>query len=143
MKHAIAEAQMALESGEVPVGAIAVYQGDIIARGHNRRENDHDPTAHAEIVVMREAAKILGSWRLTEIDLYVTLEPCLMCAGAIVQARLGKLIYGANDPKFGAVGSVTDLIRNPLFPNDIEVLSGILADECSEILTTFFQEKRN
>ena len=92
---------------------------------------------------MREAAKILGSWRLTEVDLYVTLEPCLMCAGAIVQARLGKLIYGANDPKFGAVGSVTDLIRNPLFPNDIEVLSGILADECSAVLTTFFQEKRN
>ncbi|QOR36968.1 tRNA adenosine(34) deaminase TadA [Clostridium sp. 'deep sea'] len=143
MREALIEAQKAADIGEVPVGAIAVYNDKIIARGHNLRETKADPTAHAEMIVIRKAAAFIKGWRLTDITLYVTLEPCIMCAGAVVQSRLGKLVYGAKDPKAGVVGSIADVIRTPHLPNNTEVLSGILATECSDLLKIFFSNKRN
>lgn len=143
MREALAEAHKAYSSGEVPVGAVAVYQGEVIARTHNLRETSNDPTAHAEILALRQAGMRLGSWRLTDVVLYVTLEPCPMCSGAIVQARIKHLVFGAFDDKAGAVGSVLDLIRSDLYPNDIQVTGGVLSAECSELLQKFFIERRD
>jgi len=138
MQEAIAEAAAAAALGDVPIGAIVVRDGRVIARGHNRRERDRDPTAHAEMIALREAARHLGGWRLTGCTLYVTLEPCAMCAGAAVQARLPRLIFGAPDPKAGAAGSVVDVVRESRVPHIIEVVGGVCEVECSAVLQKFF-----
>ncbi len=129
--------------GDVPVGAVIVDDaGLVIARGYNRREVDHDPTAHAEIVAIRQAARALGSWRLTDLTLVVTLEPCTMCAGAITAARLGRLVYGAEDPRAGAVGSLWDVLRDTRLNHRPEVISAVLPDECGAVLRDFFAARR-
>ena len=143
MGLALEEAKKALVAGEVPIGAIITYKGEIIARGHNLKETYQDPTAHAEMVVIREAAKKLQSWRLDDCTLYVTLEPCPMCAGAIVQARIPTLVYGATDLKAGAVESVVNLVQHKLLNHQAEVLAGVREEECKQILQDFFQLKRN
>jgi tRNA(adenine34) deaminase len=141
MKHALHQARLAGHKGEVPVGCIIVYQGEIIASGRNRRETDQNALAHAELEAIQTACKRMKSWRLVDCDLYVTLEPCPMCAGAIVNARIARVFYGASDSKAGAFGSVFDLTQFPL--NHIpEIHSGILAQESSELLQTFFQTLR-
>jgi tRNA(adenine34) deaminase len=128
---------------DVPVGAVILdTDGQVIARAHNRREADHDPTAHAEIVAIRQAARTLGSWRLTGLTLVVTLEPCTMCAGAITAARLGRLVYGAEDPKAGAVGSLWDVLRDTRLNHRPEVIGAVLAAECGEVLRDFFAARR-
>ncbi|MDX9917088.1 MAG: tRNA adenosine(34) deaminase TadA [Gudongella sp.] len=127
---------------EVPVGAIIVRNGEIIGRGWNSRETDKDPTAHAEIMAIKEAAKILGGWRLIGCTMYVTLEPCAMCAGAIVNARIPRLVIGASDPRFGCCGSLMDLVRNPSFNHQVELTTGVLEDECSALLSNFFKRIR-
>ncbi len=142
MRLALAEADKALASGDVPIGAIAVYKGEIIGRGYNRREADHDPTAHAEMLAIREAAAHLGHWRLEGVTLYCTLEPCTMCAGAMVLARLPRLVYAAIDAKAGAAGSVMDVLRHPKLNHRIDVAGGLLADEAGEQLQTFFRKLR-
>jgi tRNA(adenine34) deaminase len=142
MEAALDEAQLAAAAGEVPIGAVIVRQGEIIARGQNRVLRDVDPTAHAEIVAMRAAAYALGNYRLLDCELYVTLEPCAMCAGAMVHARLGRLIYGAPDPKAGAAGSVLEVLNHPKLNHKMAVNSGILAEKCSEILKDFFRSRR-
>ena len=142
MSRALDEARLAVDHGDVPVGAVVVADGEVIATGHNRREVDGDPTAHAELLAVRAAARTLGSWRLDGCALYVTLEPCTMCAGALVLARLPELIYGAADPKAGAAGSLYDLVREPRLNHRVDVVDGVLADECGEILTTFFRAAR-
>lgn len=142
MRLALAEAQLALEHGDVPVGAVAVLRGAVIGRGHNRREIVPDPTAHAEILAMRQAAEAIGHWRLEAVTLYCTLEPCCMCAGAMVQARLPKLVYAALDPKAGCAGSIADILRHPKQNHIVEVDVGLLADEAAELLKQFFQELR-
>jgi tRNA(adenine34) deaminase len=143
MGLALEEAKKALVAGEVPIGAVITYKGEIIARGHNLKETYQDPTAHAEMVVIREAAKKLQSWRLDDCTLYVTLEPCPMCAGAIVQARIPTLVYGATDLKAGAVESVVNLVQHKLLNHQAEVLAGVREEECKQILQDFFQLKRN
>lgn len=142
MDHALAEAKAALAHDDVPVGAVVVAQGKVIAAAHNRREADADPTAHAELLAVRAAAGTLGSWRLDGCDLYVTLEPCTMCAGALVLARLPRLVFGATDPKAGAVGSLYDLAREPRLNHRIDVTGGVMAEECGAVLTRFFRAKR-
>jgi tRNA(adenine34) deaminase len=142
MRDALASARRALVHRDVPVGAAVVKDGVVIARGANARERDDDPTAHAEIVAIRRAAKKLGSWRLSGCTLYVTLEPCAMCAGAIVLSRLPRLVYGASDPKAGFVGSLGDLVRHPRLNHRVEVATGVLAEECGTILVEFFRERR-
>ena len=142
MREALAEAQAAAEAGEVPIGAVAVYEGEIIARGQNRVLRDVDPTAHAEIVAMRAAAKVLNNYRLTGCKLYVTLEPCAMCAGAIIHARLARLIYAASDPKAGAAGSVLAVLNHPRLNHQVAVTSGILAKESAALLREFFRQRR-
>jgi tRNA(adenine34) deaminase len=142
MRAAIAEARLAARAGDVPVGAVAVYQGQIIGRGHNRKEITNDPTAHAEILALREAAADRASWRLPNVVLYSTLEPCAMCAGALVQARIGTLVYGADDPKAGAVGSVYDLLHTPFLNHRVEVIKGVLADEVEALMRDFFRALR-
>ena len=142
MRQAIASARRALAHGEVPVGAAVVKDGAVIARGRNAREKDCDPTAHAEIVAIRRAARRLGSWRLTGCTLYVTLEPCAMCAGAMVLARLPRLVYGATDPKAGFAGSRGDLVRHPRLNHRVDVTKGVLAEECGRILVEFFRDRR-
>jgi tRNA(adenine34) deaminase len=142
MLEALAEAQRACEEGEVPVGAVLVLRQELVARGRNRRERERDPTAHAEILAIREAAARLGGWRLTESVLYVTLEPCAMCAGALVNARVGRLVYGAADPKAGFCGSLGDLVRDPRLNHRLEVTSGVLAPECGRLLAEFFRQRR-
>ena len=142
MRAALAEAQAALESGEVPVGAIVVAGGKVIAHGHNRSETDNDPSAHAEIVALREAARNAGNYRLTDATLYVTLEPCAMCMGALVQARVERLVFGAYDPKAGAAGSAIDLSDSPSFNHRFEINGGVLAEECGSLLKAFFESKR-
>lgn len=142
MHMALTEARLALETGDVPVGAVAVHRGAVIGRGRNRREADGDPTAHAEIVAMREAAEAVGEWRLSEVTLYCTLEPCCMCAGAMVQARLWRLVYGALDLRAGCAGSVVDLLRHPRFNHRVEVYTGVLAEECAALLEDFFRTLR-
>ena len=143
MRAALAEEEAAAGEGEVPVGAIVVAGGEIIARGHNRSETDNDPSAHAEIVALREAARVSGNYRLTDATLYVTLEPCAMCMGAIVQARIARLVFGAYDPKAGAAGSAIDLSESPSFNHRFEINGGVLAEECGAVLKTFFESKRD
>jgi tRNA(adenine34) deaminase len=142
MRDALGAARRALSHGDVPVGAAVVKDGLVVARGRNARERDGDPTAHAEIVAIRRAAKKLGSWRLSGCTLYVTLEPCAMCAGAMVLARLPRLVYGASDPKAGFTGSLGDLVRHPRLNHRVDVTAGVLAAECGRILVEFFGERR-
>jgi tRNA(adenine34) deaminase len=142
MRQALALAHEAASLGEVPVGAVAVKDGRVIATGLNRREIDRDPFSHAELVAMRRAAEALGAWRLTGVTVYVTLEPCAMCAGALVQARVTRLVFGASDPKAGAVGSLYDLARDGRHNHRLEVTSGVLGDECGAVLTQFFKDLR-
>jgi tRNA(adenine34) deaminase len=139
---AIAEAQAAEASGEVPVGAIIVHEGEIIGRGQNRVLRDSDPTAHAEIVALREAGRHLANSRLEDCTLYATLEPCAMCAGAILHARISRLVYAAPDPKAGACGSVLSVMNHPQLNHKLEVTSGLLAEECGALLTNFFRSRR-
>ena len=143
MRAALAEARLADECGEVPVGAVVVAGGEIIAKGHNRSETDNDPSAHAEIVALREAARQTGNYRLTNATLYVTLEPCAMCLGALVQARIERLVFGAYDPKAGAAGSAIDLSDSASFNHRFEINGGVLAQECGAVLKTFFESKRS
>jgi tRNA(adenine34) deaminase len=142
MRAALREAQASAERDEVPVGCVIVHEGLVIGRGHNQVEGLADATAHAEIVAIGAASSALGSWRLSECTLYVTLEPCAMCAGAIVLARLGRLVYGAADPKAGACGSVLDVIHEPRLNHRVDVTSGVLAEACGELLREFFAAKR-
>jgi len=143
MRAALAEAAAAARTADVPVGAVVLdAHGEVVARGRNRREADGDPTAHAEIVAIRAAARAVGSWRLDGLTLVVTLEPCTMCAGAITVARLSRLVYGAADPRAGAVGSLWDVVRDQRLTPVPEVIGGVLADECLKIIRTFFAERR-
>ncbi len=142
MRAALAEARRAAAEDEVPVGAVLVRGGAIVARDHNRRERLKDPTAHAEMLVITAAAAHLETWRLEDCTLYVTLEPCAMCAGAVVLARIARVVYGATDPKAGAAGSVVELLRNPRLNHRAEVLPGVLAAECGALLVDFFAAKR-
>jgi tRNA(adenine34) deaminase len=142
MEAALDEARLAGEAGEVPIGAVVVFDGAIIARGQNRVLRDLDPTAHAEIVALRAAAEALANYRLTGCTLYVTLEPCSMCAGAMIHARIDKLVYAAADPKAGAAGSVLAVLNHPQLNHQMELEQGILADEAGELLRIFFRERR-
>ena len=138
MNQALALAHEAAALGEVPVGAVVVVGGQVVGRGFNRREVDHDPLSHAELIAIAEAARKLKVWRLSEATLYVTLEPCTMCAGAMVQARLKRLVFGAMDPKAGAVGSLYNLVRDARHNHQVEVASGVLELQCSRVLKDFF-----
>lgn len=142
MGLAIDEARAALVHDDVPVGAIVVHDGVVIGRGHNRREVDEDPTAHAEVLAIREAAAALGSWRLEDCTLVVTLEPCTMCAGAIVLARVPTVVYGATDPKAGAAGSLLDVLDDPRLNHRAVTTSGVRAQECGDLLRAFFRARR-
>ncbi len=142
MRGALTEARAAAEAGEVPIGAVVVVGGAIVARGQNRVLRDCDPTAHAEMVAMRAAAAAAGNYRLLECELYVTLEPCAMCAGAMIHARLGRLVFGAADPKAGAAGSVLEVLNHPKLNHKMTVTPGVLAEECGELLREFFRERR-
>ena len=142
MQAALDEARLAGEAGEVPIGAVVVFDGAIIARGQNRVLRDLDPTAHAEIVALRAAAAALANYRLPGCTLYVTLEPCAMCAGAMIHARLARLVFAAADPKAGAVGSVLAVLNHPQLNHQMEVEQGILGDEAAELLRSFFRERR-
>ena len=142
MLEALALADEAASVGEVPVGAVAVFEGAVVGRARNSREADRDPFAHAEFLAMAQAARALKRWRLTGVDLYVTLEPCPMCAGAIVNARVSRVFYGCTDPKAGAAGSVVSLLDHPRLNHRPEVVAGVLAQDCSERLTRFFRERR-
>ncbi len=143
MQQAISLAHEVKSSGDVPVGALIVNEaGEILSSGKNEREKDNDPTAHAEIVAIRNASEKIGSWRLDGLTLVVTLEPCVMCAGAILQSRIKRLVFGAFDQKAGAVGSSLDVIRDVRALTKVEVLSGVLEDECAKLLTDFFATKR-
>ncbi len=142
MRLALDQARQAIELGEVPVGAVAVLDGRVIGTGFNRKESDQDPTAHAEMIALREAAAHLNNWRLVDVTLYCTLEPCPMCAGAMIQARLSRLVYGAKDTRFGADGTIVDVLGRPEFNHRVEVVSGVLADEAGELLQEFFRRLR-
>ena len=142
MRLALREAARASEHEDVPIGAVLVQGGEVMAAAHNERELRQDPTAHAEIVLLREAARAAGAWRLLETVLYVTLEPCAMCAGAIVLARVPRVVYGARDPKAGACGSVLDVLGEPRLNHRPEVAGGLLAQECGELLSEFFATRR-
>ncbi len=142
MRQAIAEAKKAFEKDEVPVGAIIVYDNKVIAKAHNQREMLLDPTAHAEMIAITQASAYLQNWRLSDTTVYVTLEPCTMCAGALVQARAKNLVYGAKDEKYGACKSTVNLVNDPRFNHRMNVISGVLEDECSMLLKQFFLEKR-
>mgnify|MGYP001557797679 FL=1 len=142
MRAALRDARASAEADEVPVGCVIVHDGIVIGRGHNQTESLQDATAHAEIIAIGAASNALGSWRLTDCTLYVTLEPCAMCGGAIVLARVPRLVYGAFDPKAGACGSVLDVIHEPRLNHRVQVTPGVLAEECGELLREFFQRKR-
>jgi len=142
MEAALEEARQAAEAGEVPIGAVAVHDGEIIARGQNRVLRSNDPTAHAEMVALRGAASALGNYRLNGVTLYVTLEPCAMCAGAMIHARIDRLVYAAADPKAGAAGSVLGVVNHPRLNHQMQVEQGILAEEAGELLRSFFRERR-
>lgn len=142
MQQAIAEAEEAAAHDDVPIGAVVVADGRVLARGHNRREVDADPTAHAEILALREAARRRGAWRLDGATLYVTLEPCVMCAGALVLARLDRVVFGADDPKAGAVGALWDIPRDPRLNHTVEVVRGVEEQRCSRLLKDFFAARR-
>jgi tRNA(adenine34) deaminase len=143
MQAAMDEARGAAAAGEVPIGAVMVHEGKIVARSGNRTIRDVDPTAHAEIVVLREAARVLGNYRLAGTTLYVTIEPCSMCAGAMIQARVARLVYGADDPKGGAVRSCFEVLTHPRLNHHVEITSGVLAADCAAILQLFFAERRS
>ena len=143
MRLALAEAEKALAEGDVPIGAVVVWNNTVVGAGFNRREADHDATAHAEIVAIRQASERLGRWRLDDCTLYVTLEPCPMCAGAIVLARIPRVIYAAPDPKAGAAGSLMDLLRHPRLNHRVDVQGGLLASEAAAQLRAFFQTLRD
>lgn len=142
MNAALCEASLAQDEDEVPIGAVIVKDGIIISSAHNMRESLKDSTAHAEILAIREACKAVGAWRLTGCEMYVTIEPCAMCAGAIVLSRMDRLIFGAPDPKAGACGSVMDIVRNPLLNHRVEVTGGVLKDKCRDIIKGYFKNKR-
>lgn len=142
MEAALNEARLAAEAGEVPIGAVVVYEGAILARGQNRVLRDSDPTAHAEIVVLRKTAEAVGNYRLNGCTLYVTLEPCAMCAGAMIHARLDRLVFAAADPKAGACGSVLEVLNHPRLNHQMRVEQGILAEESAELLRGFFRARR-
>ena len=142
MEHALEQARLAETHADVPVGAVVVKDGAVLASGRNVRERDQDPAGHAELVAVREAARALGSWRLDGCALYVTLEPCTMCAGALVLARLPLLVFGAADPKAGAVGSLYNLVQEPRLNHRVEVVGGVMAEECGALLRRFFRAKR-
>ncbi len=142
MRLALREAERALEHDDVPIGAVLVREGEVLAAACNERELRNDPTAHAEVLVIREAGQKLGGWRLTDSVLYVTIEPCAMCAGAVVWARVPRVVYGAADPKAGAAGSVMNVLAEPRFNWRPEVAGGLLADECAALMTDFFGSRR-
>jgi len=143
MRVALTEASKAAAKGETPIGAVLVVADEIVAAAYNLRETNQDPVAHAELLVIREAASRLGRWRLSDATLYVTLEPCLMCAGALVLARIGRLVYGCRDPKAGALGSVYDVVRDGKLNHTYRITPGILETECSEMLSGFFSQLRS
>lgn len=142
MQEALDEARSAATAGEVPVGAVLVHGTRVIARSGNRTIRDCDPTAHAEIIVLREAARVVDNYRLAGATLYVTIEPCSMCAGAMIQARIPRLVYGANDPKAGAVRTHFQILSNSNLNHQVEITAGVLADECAEVIQTFFAKRR-
>src|SRR5437763_7408475 len=142
MRLAIREALQALDHDDVPIGAVVVHNGEVIGAGHNERELREDPTAHAELIALREAARALGSWRVLESVMYVTLEPCAMCAGAIVLARVPRVVFGAADPKAGAAGSVLDVLNVAQLNQRPQVQSGLLAGDCGDLLRAFFGDRR-
>jgi tRNA(adenine34) deaminase len=142
MRLALREAELASQHDDVPVGAVVVAGGEVIGTGHNERELRQDPSAHAEMIALRDAARHLGSWRVLDAVLYVTLEPCAMCAGAIVLARVPRVVYGCTDPKAGAAGSVLDVLAQPRLNHRPAVAGGLLADECAELLRAFFASRR-
>jgi tRNA(adenine34) deaminase len=142
MRLALREAEHSLEHGDVPIGAVVVAGGEVLAAAHNERELRQDPTAHAELLALREAARALGTWRVGESVLYVTLEPCAMCAGAIVLARVPRVVFGARDPKAGAAGSALNVLAEPRLNHRPQVAAGLMADECSVLLSDFFASRR-
>ena len=142
MQLAIDEAMAALSEGEVPVGALVVVGGEVVSRAHNRRELDNDPTAHAEVLALRRAAEKLGRWRLPDATVYITKEPCVMCAGAMMHARVARVVYGAHDPKYGAAWSIYNILGDDRLNHTAEVTSGVMADECLALLREFFEERR-
>jgi tRNA(adenine34) deaminase len=142
MRLALREAELALEHEDVPIGAVVVRAGEVIATAHNERELRVDPTAHAEILALREAARVVGGWRVLDAAVYITLEPCAMCAGALVLARVARVVYGARDPKAGACGSVLDVLSEPRLNHRPDVARGLLAVECGELLSAFFASRR-
>jgi tRNA(adenine34) deaminase len=142
MQEALAEARSAAEAGEVPIGAVLVHGGKVLARSNNRTIRDCDPTAHAEMIVLREGAQRLANYRLADTTLYVTIEPCSMCAGAIIQARVSRLVYGAHDPKGGAVRSCFEILSHPRLNHQVEVTAGVFAADCAAILQSFFAARR-
>ncbi|MFD2117091.1 tRNA adenosine(34) deaminase TadA [Paenibacillus yanchengensis] len=142
MQQAMEEARKAEQLGEVPIGAIIVKDGQIIGRGHNLRESTHDPTAHAELEAIRQACSQLHAWRLLDCTLYVTLEPCPMCAGAIIQSRIKRVVYGAPDHKAGCAGTLMNLLQEPRFNHETQLTSGVLQEECGQLLTQFFRKLR-
>jgi tRNA(adenine34) deaminase len=142
MQLAIDEARAALEHGDVPIGAVIVVDGDVVARRHNERELTNDPTAHAEVLALRDASAARSSWRLTDATLYVTIEPCAMCAGALVNARIGRVVFGSPDLKAGAVGSLYHLGADPRLNHEFAVTPNVRADECAALLSTFFADRR-
>lgn len=142
MREALKSAHLAKESGEVPIGAVLVHDGEIIGRGYNLRETSQDPTTHAEMIVIKQAAAHLGSWRLLDCTIYVTLEPCVMCMGAIILARIPRLVYGCRDPRVGAAGSIYNFSSDERFNHRVATTEGVLGEECSTLLSQFFQELR-
>lgn len=142
MKEAVKQAKKAYALGEVPIGCVIVYQNKIIGRGYNRRNTDKNALSHAEITAIRKASKVMGDWRLEDCTLYVTLEPCQMCSGAIVQARISKVVIGCMNPKAGCAGSVLNILQMSEFNHQVPIINGILQDQCSQMLTTFFKELR-
>ena len=142
MKEALREAQKAFERDEVPVGAVAVYKNQIIGRGHNQTEQLQDPTAHAEIIAITAAANALSSWRLNDVEMFTTIEPCTMCAGALVLARVKRIIFGARDEKFGGCGSVFNIVNEPKLNHRIEITTGVMEKEAASLMKSFFGKKR-
>lgn len=142
MREAIAEAKKAERLGEVPIGAVVVKEGVIIGRGHNLRETQHNPISHAEIIAIQQASQVLDAWRLLDCTLYVTLEPCPMCAGAIVQSRIKRVVFGTHDPKAGCAGTLMNLLQEPRFNHETELTGNVLQEECADLLTQFFRTLR-
>lgn len=142
MKEALKQAKKAYLLGEVPIGCVIVYEGRIIGRGYNRRNTDKSTLAHAEITAIKKASRVIGDWRLEDCTLYVTLEPCQMCSGAIVQARIPQVVIGCKNPKAGCAGSILNVLQMPEFNHQVEIMDGVLEEECSRMLTTFFKELR-